>query len=89
MSPYDSETLVLRAHLITIHGRTKEMGQRAGNVNWSQISTVIEALDGSVPALANGGIEVFETWRATSETGACGAMTSETLSRTESVFDGS
>ena len=45
------------ASLITIHGRTKEMkGQQVGCVNWSQISTVIEALDGCVPTLANGGI---------------------------------
>ena len=79
------------ASLITIHGRTKEMkGQLVGSVNWNQISTVIEALDGCVPTLANGGIEVFEDLsRATCETGACGAMTSEAALEDPSVFDGS
>ena len=65
-------------------------GQQVGCVNWPQISTVIEALDGCVPTLANGGIEVFEDLsRATCETGACGAMTSEAALEDPSVFDGS
>ena len=65
-------------------------GQQVGSVNWHQISTVIEALDGCVPTLANGGVEVFEDLgRATCETGACGAMTSEAALEDPSVFDGS
>ncbi|KAH8071530.1 hypothetical protein JL720_11414 [Aureococcus anophagefferens] len=67
------------ASLLTLHGRTKEMkGQAVGEARWGLIKEVFAALRGSVPLIANGGMEApGDLERCAAFTGADGAMASE------------
>ena len=78
------------ASLLTLHGRTKEMkGQAVGEARWGLIKEVFAALRGSVPLIANGGMEApGDLEKCAAFTGADGAMASEGALEDPCIFGG-
>lgn len=72
--------------LLTVHGRTRDQkGQLTGEVDWSIIKEVKEAL--SIPVIANGGIETAaDVIRCLEATGADGVMSSEAILACPDVY---
>jgi tRNA-dihydrouridine synthase 1 len=78
------------ASALTLHGRTKEMrGQAVGAADWDMIRAVFDALDRTVPLVANGGMETAADMAAClAATGADGAMASEGALEDPTIFGG-
>ena len=78
------------ASALTLHGRTKEMRAHAvDECCWPVIRQVFDALDRSVPLLANGGMESHADLAACLEaTGADAAMSSEGALEDPTIFSG-
>jgi len=75
-------------HILTIHGRTKEMlKDKVGPCNFDIIKKVKAHL--KIPVFANGGIETLEdVWNTIKYTGVDGVMVSEALLSNPALFAG-